>query len=129
MSTAIQSERVTIASIGYHSHLLRTRNDELRKAGFMVSAATGFRSATKLLGSKAFDVLIVGHGVPAHHRHSLVKAACAKNQRCRVILMYLASIANAEAADALISATSPARALVSAIEYLVSASSTQHSSR
>ncbi|HEV3040895.1 MAG TPA: hypothetical protein VHA33_24220 [Candidatus Angelobacter sp.] len=63
----------SILSISYDESLLRTRHWILETAGFDVTSALGFAQAASHAQSGAFDLVIVGHSIPAQDKQALLE--------------------------------------------------------
>ena len=62
-----------ILSISYDQALLQTRALLLSREGFQVESALGFVSATHACETGKFDLVIVGHSIPAEDKEAIVK--------------------------------------------------------
>lgn len=108
-----------IASIGYQGELLDVRDRELQAAGFEVRQGRNFVQALALLRARAFDVVVIGHGVPEHERTLLALEAKRLNAGACIVYIYLTEIRHAEMADAVINLTSGHGDLVATIQHLL----------
>ncbi len=63
----------SILSVSYDAMLLKTRSMLLKGEGYRVVSATGFEQAVTKCKIGAFDLLILGHTVPAEDKRALVK--------------------------------------------------------
>jgi hypothetical protein len=64
-----------ILCVSYDESLLRTRDMILRKAGYDVTAALGFVEAQRLCAEQKFDVVVIGHTIPANDKLALIQCA------------------------------------------------------
>jgi hypothetical protein len=72
-----------VFSFGYVEEFLRERHELLVSAGLQVTSVACKSEAVKLLETKEFDVLLVGHGVPAEQRNQVAVRAKAMGQNTR----------------------------------------------
>jgi DNA-binding response OmpR family regulator len=107
-----------ILSFGCQREFLRLRHQALERAGLSVISVTTRDEAERLIRTKPFQVLIIGHTVPMKDRMEV--ALLAKSvQKMAVIFLYDGSIRHAESADAILSIESGSEDLVAAIYRLV----------
>jgi CheY-like chemotaxis protein len=109
-----------ILLIGYSKELLALRRRRLRDVGHTVTTAETLGEALRKIQSGAYDVMVLGQTVPHQQRNSLVATAKRINPRTKVVVLYMATIDNAELADALLDADATVEDLLQAVEYLVS---------
>ena len=62
-----------ILSVSYDEHLLVTRRLMLEREGHQVTSALGFAQATTRCKEGAFDLLIMGHTIPATDKQKLIE--------------------------------------------------------
>ena len=62
-----------ILSISYQEPLLRTRHMLLEQQGYHVTSALGFTDAIALCRKGGFDPFVLGHSIPAHDKHELIR--------------------------------------------------------
>src|SRR3954468_8345633 len=68
-----------ILSISYNESLLKTRELMLRRHHHEVASALGFASAIELCGRQEFDLVIMGHTIPAKDKQQILvqlRAVC-----------------------------------------------------
>lgn len=108
---------IRILSLSYHQESGRSRKHELERVGFKVTSAKTIAEAERLIQTKRFNVLLIGHTVPISQRVEL--ALLAKSaQKMQVIFFYNGSITQAESADAILSADGTTEDLIAAIDRL-----------
>jgi ActR/RegA family two-component response regulator len=108
---------IRLLLFGCERSFLRDRRGSLAKAGIQVVAAEKELDARALLRAQCFDVLMIGRKIPAEGRNKIAVLAKSR-QKLRVIFLYRGSIAQAESADALITADANTEDLISTIERL-----------
>ena len=91
-----------VLSFGYVEEFLEERHKLLVSAGFEVISVASKSEAVTLLETKEFDVLLVGHGVPAEQRNQVAVRAKLWGKTL-VIFLYRWNINKAEYADAVLS--------------------------
>ena len=89
---------------------LRSRLKAFKMAGIKVTSADTKPEALGHLAKGRFDLLLIGHHVPVHVRNEV--ALKAKAQKMRIIFLYHGSIAQAEPADAILTADVTAEDLI-----------------
>jgi DNA-binding response OmpR family regulator len=77
--------------------LLKTRSMLLKGEGYRVVSATGFEQAVTKCKIGAFDLLILGHTVPAEDKRALVKIF---REHCPAPVLVLRRLGQAAIADA-----------------------------
>ncbi len=92
-------------------HFLRSRHKALALAGLKIISVETRPEALHHLAGHPFELLLVGQGVPIQVRNEV--ALRAKERKMRVIFLYQGSIAQAEAADALLTADVSSEDLIS----------------
>ena len=104
--------------IGYLTDLLEKRKKCLEHAGYEVTCATSSNGALRLVEGRGFSVVIFGQGIPENERTRIARRIKQVNPATKLIMLYLASIKNAELADAIIHATADPFDLVHIIDEL-----------
>ena len=108
-----------VLSFGYVEEFLEERHNLLVSAGFEVISVASKSEAVKLLEAKEFDVLLVGHGVPAEQRNQVAVRAKLSGKTL-VIFLYRLNINKAEYADAVLSVDGCAEHLLETIRRIAS---------
>ena len=106
---------------GYIVELLQERERVLRDAGYQVTIALSFATATAAIGQELFDVAVLGFSIPENERNQLAHAIKQANPATKIIMIYFASIKNTELADALLQTTVGAEGLLRAIKHILAA--------
>lgn len=99
-----------VLAFACHPQFLRSRLKALTTAGLKVTSVDTKPEALGHLAKKHFELLLIGHHVPVQVRNEVVLKA--KAQKMRVIFLYHGSIAQAESADALLTADVTAEDLI-----------------
>lgn len=115
-----RSSMIKVLSFGYVEDLLKARHELLSGAGFEVTSLETKTAVVRKLESDAYDVLVIGHGVPVQHRTEVARKAKCLN-KTRVIFLYRWNINKAEDADAVLSVDGCAEHLPEAIRRIASA--------
>jgi DNA-binding response OmpR family regulator len=111
---------IKILSFGYIEDLLRKRHQLLADAGFDVTSLETKSAVVRLLEREAFDVLVIGHGVPLRDRNEVAgKAKCQTGTQ--IIFLYRWNINKAEYADAVLSVDGCAEHLLETIQRIANA--------
>jgi DNA-binding response OmpR family regulator len=108
-----------ILLIGYERDWLQGRQRGLLAAGHTVTCAQAFAQGLRSIQSAKFDVVVLGHAIPLQQRNALAAAAKKGNGSTRVLVLYSATVAQAELADALVDTSASTDDLRRAVEYLV----------
>ena len=108
-----------VLSFGYVEEFLKERHELLVSAGLQVTSVAIKSEAIKLLETKEFDVLLVGHGVPAEQRNQVAVRAKLWSKTL-VIFLYRWNISKAEYADAVLSVDGCAEHLLETIRRISS---------
>ena len=109
-----------ILLVGYLTDLVEKRKQCLESAAYEVICATAFSEVMRLVDEHKFKVVVLGHGVPETERNRIAQKAKQVSPATKLIMLYLASIKNAELADALIHITTDPADLVRTIDDLTS---------
>jgi DNA-binding response OmpR family regulator len=110
---------VKVLSFGYVEEFLKERHELLVSAGLQVTSVASKSEAIKLLETKEFSVLLVGHGVPAEQRNQVAVRAKLWS-KALVIFLYRWNISKAEYADAVLSVDGCAEHLLETIRRISS---------
>lgn len=62
-----------ILSISYDQALLQTRDMLLTREGYAVESAVGFTAAIRACERGGFDLVIMGHSIPAEDKAAIIK--------------------------------------------------------
>lgn len=103
-----------VLSISYDEALLKTRHYIFEKAGFEIVSALGYTEATSLYASEKFDVVVLGHTLPAKDKAALVsvlREAC----KCPVVSILRTGIPKDPDADYSVSADDGPEAIVATV--------------
>jgi hypothetical protein len=112
---------IRVLSFGYIEDLLRERHKVLSASGFEVTSLETKSAVVRKLEMEAFDVLVIGHGVPLHDRNEIAgRAKCQSGTR--IIFLYRYNINRAEFADAVLSVDGCAEHLIETIDRIASES-------
>ncbi len=98
-----------ILSVAYDGTLAKARNHLLTTAGYTVVDATSVAGASDAMRGKVLAALLLGHRVPEAERNEIARVFKQENPRGKIVMLYDASISQAELADALISIHDPQR--------------------
>jgi hypothetical protein len=110
---------IKVLSFGYIADLLKARHELLSASGFEVTSLETKTAVIRKLESEAYDVLVIGHGVPIQHRTEVAgKAKCLN--KTLVIFLYRWNINKAEYADAVLSVDGCAEHLLETIRRIAS---------
>ena len=107
-----------ILLIGYLTDLVERRKQCLEAAAYEVICATAFSEVMRLIEEHTFKVVVLGHGVPEAERNRIAQKARQVSPATKLVMLYLASIKNAELADAIIHTTTDPADLVRTIDEL-----------
>jgi DNA-binding response OmpR family regulator len=69
--TEVYMPQTVILSVGLDTHLLEIRNLVLKSAGYTVVTARSAREAIRVFQAGDFDLLLLGHCIPARDRERL----------------------------------------------------------
>jgi hypothetical protein len=108
----------TVLSFGYDRRRLLSRHKILAAAGFRVTSRGKRDDVLRLLKSRRFHVLIIGHLVPMEDRNEIARQGKFL-QNARVIFLYKGRITGAEMADAVLSVDGAPEDLNSTVLLLV----------
>lgn len=111
--------------VGYLIDLLRERQAAFCAEGFTVTAASSVGQALRECEHSLFDALVLGHAVPERERNQIARAAKEQNRATKLLMLYLASIRNAELADALLHTTVRPEEICRTVSYLLSDAASQ----
>jgi DNA-binding NtrC family response regulator len=109
-----------ILLVGYIAELLQERERTLCAAGYAVTLASSFASASAAIQKHKFDLAILSFSVPEAERNQLALALKDADPRTRIIMTYYASVKNTELADALMQNTASAEDILRAVNHLLS---------
>ena len=104
--------------IGYLTDLVERRKRCLEAAAYEVICATAFSEVMRLIDEHKFKVVVLGQGVPETERNQIARKIKQANPATKLVMLYLASIKNAELADAIIHITTDPADLVHTIQDL-----------
>ena len=104
--------------IGTYPVLLAQRQHAFESAGYEVKVSS-VSQAFRVIERQQFDAVILGHAIDEQERARLTSATTKKQHSCKVVCLYLGSIRNAEAANAVLQVTSPVEDLVRVVDELV----------
>jgi len=113
----VQMKKILL--VGYMTDLLEKRKECLEAASYQVTCATSFSHAFQLIEKDTFRVIILGHGVPEEERNQMARKIKQVSPATRIVMLYLASIRNAELADAIIHTTADSADLTRTIDDLI----------
>ena len=99
-----------VLAFACHPQFLKSRLKSLSRAGIKVTSVNTKPEALGHLAKRHFELLLIGHLIPIQARNEV--ALKAKAQKMRVIFLYHGSIAQAESADALLTADVTAEDLI-----------------
>lgn len=99
-----------VLAFACHPQFLRSRLKALSMAGIKVTSVDTKPEVLHHLAKGGFELLLIGHHVPVQARNDV--ALRAKAQKMRVIFLYRGSIAQAEPADAILTADVTAEDLI-----------------
>lgn len=91
----------TVLSFGHDRSSLLSRHKILVKRGLRVTSIDNKTDVVRLLKSRRFHILVIGHVVPMQERNDVARQA-KRLQNARVIFLYKDRIAGAELADAVL---------------------------
>jgi DNA-binding NtrC family response regulator len=107
-----------ILLVGYLTDLVERRKQCLEAAAYDVTCATSFSEVMRLIDEREFKVVVLGHGVPEIERNRIARKTKQVSPSTKLVMLYLASIKNAELADAIIHTTTDPADLARTIQYL-----------
>jgi len=102
-----------VLSFACHSQFLGPRRKTIVQAGLRLTSVDTKADALRHLATGRFELLVIGPQVPVPVRNEV--ALKAKAQKTRVIFLYRGSIANAEPADAILTADVAAEDFIATI--------------
>ena len=108
-----------ILLVGYIPELLQERERTLRAAGYEVTVASAFASASAAIQKHKFDLAILSFSVPEGDRNQLARALKDADRNIKIIMTYYASVKNTELADALMQNTASAEDILRAVNHLL----------
>lgn len=108
-----------ILLVGYIAELLQERERTLRAAGYAVTLASTFASASTAIQKHKFDLAILSFSVPEAERNQLARALKDADRNIKIIMTYYASVKNTELADALMHNTASAEDILRAVNHLL----------
>ena len=108
-----------ILLVGYIAELLQERERTLRAAGYSVTVASAFATATDAIQREKFDVAILTFSVPEDDRNRLARALKDAAPATKIIITYYASVSNTELADALMQNTASSEDILRAVNHLL----------
>lgn len=107
-----------ILSVSYEQALLMRRELLLKDAGYAVTSALGQVEAQLLCRSTSFDLIIIGHAMPARDKQLLARLSHASCS-APVLVLIRRGEKPCEEADTVIEAADPDAALLDAIRRLL----------
>lgn len=108
-----------ILLVGYIAELLRDRERTLRAAGYALTVASTFASASAAIQEHKFDLAILSFSVPEDERNQLARALKDAEPSIKIIMTYYASVKNTELADALMQNNASAEDILRAVNHLL----------
>ena len=108
-----------ILLVGYIAELLQERERTLRAAGYAVTMASTFASASAAIQKHKFDLAILSVSVPEAERNQLARSLKDADPSTKIIMTYHASVKNTELADALMQNTASAEDILRAVNHLL----------
>jgi DNA-binding NtrC family response regulator len=115
---------IKVLSFGYIKDLLTARHELLSASGFEVTSLETKNAVVRKLESQAYDVLLIGHGVPIQHRTEVARKAKCLN-KIPIIFLYHWNINKAEYADAVLSVDGCVEHLLETIRRIASEAKAQ----
>ena len=110
-----------ILLVGYIADLLQERERTLRAAGYSVTVASAFATASAAIQREQFQLAILSFSVPEDDRNRLARALKAADPNTKIIMTYYASVRNTELADALMQNNASAEDILRAVNHLLNA--------
>jgi len=110
-----------ILLVGYIAELLQERERVLRAAGYAVTVASAFVTATAAIQREKFDLAILTFSVPEDERNQLARALKDADPNTKILMTYYASVSNSELADALMQNNASAEDILRAVNHLLNA--------
>ncbi|PYP84235.1 MAG: hypothetical protein DMG65_22960 [Candidatus Angelobacter sp. Gp1-AA117] len=107
-----------ILLVNYLADLVQRRKQCLEAAAYEVICATSFSEVMRLIEEHEFKVVVLGHGVPEAERTRIARRIKQVSPATKLVMLYLASIKNAELADAIIHTTTDPADLARTIKDL-----------
>jgi DNA-binding NtrC family response regulator len=108
-----------ILLVGYIVELLRDRESTLRAAGYDVTVASTFATASANIQRGKFDLAILSFSVPESDRNQLARALKDAGPKTKIIMTYHASVRNTELADALMHNNASSEEILRAVNHLL----------
>ena len=108
-----------ILLVGYIADLLQERERTLRAAGYSVTVASAFATASTAIQREKFDLAILTFSVPEDDRNRLARALKDAGPETKIIMTYHSSVRNTEPADALMQNTASAEDILRAVNHLL----------
>lgn len=108
-----------ILMVGYIADLLQERERTLRAAGYSVTVASAFATASAAIQRERFDLAILTFSVPEDDRNRLARALKDACPNAKIIMTYYASVRNTELADALMQNIASAEDILRAVNHLL----------
>src|SRR5438132_250994 len=108
-----------ILSVCYDLSLMTTRSLILQQAGLSVTSAHGFVSALELCEGNGFDMMLLGHSIPAKDQKALIEEFKRRNP-APVLSLYLPSEWPVDTADFRLDASVSPRDLIETIMEILS---------
>jgi DNA-binding NtrC family response regulator len=108
----------TVLLVGATTKLVKQRKEAFEASGYRVCIARDEDEAFRLVDAKRCDLVVIGVAMDEQHRTILARELKARRPHVKVICLYLGSIRNVEAADAVLQVTSGEQDLVHAARFL-----------
>ena len=108
-----------ILLVGYIAELLQERERTLRSAGYAVTLASTYASASAAIQKQKFELGILSFSVPEVDRNMLARALKDTDPKTKILITYSTSIRNTELADALMQNTASAEDILRAVNHLL----------
>jgi len=105
--------------VGYIAELLRDRERTLRAAGYEVTVASNFATASAAIQQGKFDLAILSFSIPEADRNQMARALKDAEPGTKIIMTYYASVSNTELADALMQNNASAEEILRAVNHLL----------
>ena len=108
-----------ILLVGYTAELLQERERTLRSAGYAVTMASTYATASAAIQKQKFELGILTFSVPEADRNMLARALKQTDAKTKIIMTYYASVKNTELADAIMQNTASAEDILRAVNHLL----------
>lgn len=105
--------------VGYIPELLQEPERVFRSAGYGITIATSFATASESIQHEPFDAAVLGFSIPETERNQLAAALKDALPSCQIIMMYFASLKNTELADALMPTHSSTEEVLRAVNHIL----------